>query len=184
MASKITLDMVAGLTSALSGKAPTGSYATTTGVTAEIAAAVAAVVAALPPVTAWVAYTPTITGFGTVSAVAFRSRRVGGSLEVQGLWTAGTPTGVASAITLGFGGVNGGLQVSTINGTARHIVGNGAISAASTIALNVLAANGDAFVNLGYQSSGFGGLSIRNGSDIVSAGHTLGINFTVPILGW
>ncbi len=51
-------------------------------------------------VTSWAAYTPTITGFGTASAVDFRSRQVGPNIEIEGKFTSGTPTAVSGAITL------------------------------------------------------------------------------------
>src|SRR4051794_23937466 len=41
--------------------------------------------------TPWVAYTPTFTGFGTVSGVAIWSRRLGDTLYIRGKVTAGTP---------------------------------------------------------------------------------------------
>jgi hypothetical protein len=48
----------------------------------------------------WTSYTPTFTGFGTVSAVSFMWRRVGDCIELKGIWTAGTCTAVAGEMTL------------------------------------------------------------------------------------
>ena len=135
-------------------------------------------------VTPWVVYTPTILGFGTPTGVNFRSRRVGGSLEVQGIFVCGNTTAVPASITLGYNGTNGGIIVSTVSGTARMLVGASSISSASTAFFTILAANGDGFVNFGVQSGAFGGMNVRNGNDLSITGVTYGVNFTVPINGW
>jgi hypothetical protein len=64
-------------------------------------------------VTDWVTYTPTITGFGTATNVSFKSRRVGDSLEVTGVFTSGTPTAVVATITLGHNGVNSNVTADS-----------------------------------------------------------------------
>ena len=173
MVQKINLDMVDGLTTALGGKA------TTTGVTAEIAAAIAA----LPPVTAWVAYTPVITGFGTVSGVDFQSRRVGGNLEVIGRFTSGTSTSVTAQIGLGFNGTPGGLSISNILNT-RSVVGSGAVDVATAEGQIILALAADTTVNIGKQNAATGGMATALGVNVLSTGTTLACNFSVPIQGW
>src|SRR5690606_14204021 len=40
----------------------------------------------------WQTYTPTFQGFGTVSNVAFKYRKNGPNLEIEGVFTTGTPT--------------------------------------------------------------------------------------------
>ncbi len=45
------------------------------------------------PITDWQSYTPTFTGFGTVTSVLFRWRRVGDSVDIVGSWTNGTVSG-------------------------------------------------------------------------------------------
>jgi hypothetical protein len=51
-------------------------------------------------ITPWVAYTPTFTGFGTVTIQNFRWRQVGGSVEIEGRFTAGTTTATEARISL------------------------------------------------------------------------------------
>lgn len=51
-------------------------------------------------VTAWSAYTPTFTGFGTVSTQSFRYRQVGENVEIQGRFTAGTTTATEARLSL------------------------------------------------------------------------------------
>lgn len=48
----------------------------------------------------WTTYTPTFTGFGTVSTQSFRWRQVGGSIEIEGRFLAGTTTATEAQITL------------------------------------------------------------------------------------
>lgn len=50
--------------------------------------------------TDWYEYTPTFTGFGTVSTSYLRWRRVGDSVEIQGAFNSGTPTATAASFTL------------------------------------------------------------------------------------
>jgi hypothetical protein len=50
--------------------------------------------------TNWADYTPTFTGFGTVSSSYLRWRRVGDSIEIQGAFNSGSPTATAASITL------------------------------------------------------------------------------------
>lgn len=50
--------------------------------------------------TNWVAYTPTITGFGSPSALEFFWRRVGDSIVIAAKFTGGVPTGVEARVTL------------------------------------------------------------------------------------
>ena len=50
-------------------------------------------------VTPWQTYTPTFTGFGTVTTQSFQWRQVGGSIEVRGKWTSGTVTSTEARVS-------------------------------------------------------------------------------------
>lgn len=172
MTNKIVLDMVQGLTTALGGKAPTGDIV-----------ALTAAIAALPPVTPWVAYTPTIVGVGTPTNVQFLSRRVGGNLEVMGRYTSGTPTGVNMSVSLGFNGINGGLAVSNALALLQ-LVGVFSYSASSASFGNVLAQATNSVVNFGIQTASTGGLILATGSALNTASNVMSMKFSVPIQGW
>ncbi len=60
----------------------------------------AAVVGQVPILTAWTAWTPTFTGFGSVTNIAFWYRRVGDTIEVRGTATAGTTAATTGKISL------------------------------------------------------------------------------------
>lgn len=56
-----------------------------------------------PAMSDWTAYTPTFTGFGTVSAVDVQWSRVGSDLLIQGSFTSGTSTATEGRISLPLG---------------------------------------------------------------------------------
>lgn len=140
-----------------------------------------------PAMTDWTAYTPTFTGFGTVSTQSFYSRRVGDSLEVQGSFTSGTSTATTAQVTLGYGGGNGNVtcdttKLSTNNLNAVGIVGPSYSAAQSVYAL-APSSNQDYF-EFGIQSSSTNSLAAVNGSTVASSGNVLSVHFVVPIVGW
>jgi len=135
-------------------------------------------------ITDWVAYTPTITGFGTPTSVDVKSRRVGGSLEVQGRFTSGTPTAVQAAVTLGYGGVNGGLTTSSSIDSAGQVLGTGAFGQATPTQVTVIAVPSSSTVGFGAQSSTTAGTNFANGSALSASGNTFEFFFSVAIQGW
>jgi hypothetical protein len=48
----------------------------------------------------WLSYTPTISGFGSVTSVDFKYRRIGDSVEVMGAWKGGTNAASSPTISL------------------------------------------------------------------------------------
>lgn len=139
---------------------------------------------ALAPVTAWVAYTPTFTGFGTVSGVEFWSRRVGDSLEIRGKFVSGTSTAVTAQITLGFNGTNSNVTSSSTVITSLECVGAGAYSATNAQSNTVLIESNVGFMTLGLQSSGRAGYTEAQGSVLIGSGQTLAIFASVPVTTW
>lgn len=143
-----------------------------------------------PPVTDWVAYTPTFTSYGTVTISQFYSRRVGDTLEVKGHFIAGTFTATPNQITIGYAGANSNVTVDTTKVNVGNVIGKaGATANATTVIFgwSVLAPTSNAsYVQIGTQTSGSSditvgvngnGLSIANGADIE-------VFFSVPIVGW
>lgn len=51
-------------------------------------------------ITAWTAYTPTLTGFETATNIFFQWRKVGENLEITGRFTAGTTTATEARISI------------------------------------------------------------------------------------
>lgn len=138
------------------------------------------------PMSDWQSYVPTITGFGTPTGVSFQSRRVGDSLEVHGVFTAGTTTAVQAQVTLGFSGGNGNVTIDTTKIQATGIVGSAAFSnfAASLFGVSPLATGANNYIGFGYQASAAGESNAANASSFLSAGQVLTFNCLVPIAGW
>jgi hypothetical protein len=142
-----------------------------------------------PAMTDWVSYTPSFTGFGTVSTSAFWSRRVGDSLEVHGFFQCGTPSGSANEITIGYAGGNGNVTVDTTKVSANILVGDAAAPGFSTtfFRYGILSPSSSAnWVQMAIQnsttaltSSGQAGTSLS-----LASGQNINMHFLIPIVGW
>lgn len=142
-----------------------------------------------PAMTDWVAYTPTLVGFGATGGIAFRSRRVGDSLEVLGQFANGTGTGVGATMTLGFNGSNGNVVVDTsktVSTGSGQILGIAAQLASSTTYFGayILAPSTNVnTVNFAVQTSTTSAISPAVGS-VFTSSTLIEVNFRVPIVGW
>lgn len=137
-------------------------------------------------VTPWVAYTPTFTAFGTVSGASFRSRRVGGSLEVVGRFTSGTCTATEARVSLGYNGTDGGVAVAAFMNSANWLVGDAApaVSATTFFDVSVLATGGNAYVKFGGQTSTSNKATAANGSGVSGDSSLFMMRASIPIEGW
>lgn len=132
----------------------------------------------------WIQYTPTFTGFGTVSVQSFWYRRVGDSYEIQGKFTSGTSTATQAQITLPSGTIDS-TKVPAIRAGGTYFLGGSSVSFKGG---SVLVTGGNAFINLG-QSNTFSGSSVdplvaENGNNISTSGNIISISVTVPITGF
>lgn len=139
------------------------------------------------PITDWQAYTPTISGFGTVSSVDFKSRRVGDTLEVQGKFTAGTVAASAAQVTLGYAGANANVTQDTNKIASNSQVGTYGTNAASTTWFgsgSVLATAGANYLSFSPSSSTVSVLLGANGNLVTGTGNFVTFFARVPITGW
>lgn len=130
-----------------------------------------------------VAYTPTFTGFGTVSGVAMRSWREGSFLRIQGRFTAGTTTATEARMSLGFNGTDSNVTSSSSISTlqlAGYMV-TGSVAAASYATLMEASKT---YVTFGYQTAAVAALSKANGNQVSGSTQTFSIDATIPIEGW
>jgi hypothetical protein len=67
----------------------------------------------------WQSYTPTFTGFGTVSTQVFQYRRVGSSMEIRGGFASGVPTATEARVSL-----PSGFTIASVVGGAVQPVGS------------------------------------------------------------
>ena len=130
-----------------------------------------------------VAYTPTFTGFGTVSNVNFTSWREGAFLLVSGKFTSGTSTSTEARVTLGYNGVNGGVTAASTVGSPQ-LVGYPTRSATAAVTFTVLAEPSVGYVTFGIQDGTRAGLTKQNGDQIVGNGVAFSFFAKVQIEGW
>jgi hypothetical protein len=135
------------------------------------------------PVTDWVAYTPTFTGFGTVATQTFWSRRVGDSVEIRGRFTSGTSTATEARITLPSGLTS---DSSKVNGTLE-LAGKLDVNRAATTFFSsgtVLIEPSVSYMTFGLEASTVNGLSKQNGNTVLGTGEVASFYAKVPVLGW
>lgn len=133
--------------------------------------------------TDWIEYTPTFTGFGTVSSVKSFYRRVGDSLELDVKWSNGTPTSTEARCSLPTG-----MTVDS-SYTSLRLVGHGTRSvdaAAYSRNWNVLANGGLTYVNFAIGETNTVSASLAAANADVISGSTSVISFRalIKISGW
>lgn len=133
-----------------------------------------------------VAYTPTITGFGTPTTVEFHSRRVGQNLEVRGAFTSGVTTATQAQITLGFGGTNANVTTAGASALSSfgNVVGTGAVGVAGAFYYPVITGRSLGYVGFGLAATGSVGFNLLNANLLASNGNLFSFNCSVPIAGW
>jgi len=130
---------------------------------------------------AWVAYTPTFVGCGTVTGISIYSRRIGGALEIFGGFTTGTSTATPATMTLGYNGTNSNVTSSNTIITGTQTVGfcpsnlNGAASNWAIVTAN------SGTISFGFQNSTMNALTAANGSQIFGTGTSVSVNVTIPV---
>lgn len=135
--------------------------------------------------TDWVAYTPTFTGWGTVSSVSFFSRRVGDTLHIRGRWQAGTTTATEARVTLGWNGTDGNIVSDSTKVPATSIAGTAIRTATGAAAFYMLIEQSVAYMTFGLQDASNGALNTKqNGSAIALSGQVWSLTAEVPVAGW
>lgn len=134
-------------------------------------------------ITPWVAYTPTITGFGTPSDVDIRSRRVGDFLEVSGRFASGTPTAVQAAITLGYNGTNNNVTIKS-DLVGAMLFGPAIVNTTGAATAYILASAGAGSFGFSIASAARTPFARVNGDVLVTAGLEVSFQARFPIQGW
>jgi len=134
-------------------------------------------------ITDWVAYTPTFTGFGTVSNVQIWSRRVGDTLHIRGRVQAGTPTAVEAQMTLGYNGTNSNVTSSSTKITGIQLAGGLIFDGGGASMANTLIESNKGYITFGYQAvaGAVGGLTKYAGSSLVATNTVISFMAEVPI---
>lgn len=131
--------------------------------------------------TAWVAYTPTFTGFGTAANVQIYSRRVGDTLYIRGRFQAGTPSATEARMTLGYAGTNANVTSSNTVISSIQYAGSIIFDGNSSPLTVVLIEANTGYVTFGIQSGVTAGLTKQLGSGVVLANTVMAFTIEVPI---
>lgn len=131
-------------------------------------------------ITPWTTYTPVFTGFGTVTNINFKSRKVGNSLELIGTWTPGTTTGTEARVTLGFNGSSANVSVDSTLGV-RTNVGSIAFNVAFSGSGTVLVEASQTFLCLGLSTASTNASYVKALGSAFTSAVTLSIFANVPL---
>ena len=127
--------------------------------------------------TKFTSYTPTFTGFGTVSNVDAYWRRNLDVCELDVRFTSGTSTATEARMSLPSG-------LTSVTGPSQRLAGVGLISVATNSTYGVIIESNVAYVTFGVQSGSAAGLQKANGSVLLSSGNILSFTAKVRIAGW
>lgn len=136
--------------------------------------------------TDWVAYTPTITNFGTATNVSFYSRRQGTDLLIQGFFQAGTTVAATASISFGFNGTSGNVTCSSVcpaqTGANYSLVGT--LTSNSNITYtSLICASTNTVMNIGLTGTAASGLTPAVGANITN-NKECSVQARIPITGW
>jgi hypothetical protein len=144
------------------------------------------------PVSDWTSYTPTITGFGTVTGLLAYWKQVGDSVEVNGFFTAGTTTAVGAGISLPSVNINTtkitGDQTQSFGLFWRGIHTTSTVIPGGTVGPWAITTSSSTSTSAVFVSSTTDStaplFSISNGNAVGATGDTFSFYFKVPIAGW
>ncbi len=135
------------------------------------------------PITDWASYTPVFTAFGTAASISFWYRRVGDSLEINGVFTTGTVTGSEARISLPTGLTSAdSTKIPTL-----MVVGKGNGSTSTTTFFGgfaVLAEQSKTYLTFAGETSTTAGVAKSNASAMSSNSTVQSLFARVPIAGW
>ncbi len=143
-----------------------------------------------PPLSNWTPYTPTVTGYGTVTGMSAFYRRVGDELQVSGSYVNGTPSGVLASLTLPTGIAIDTNKLTINNSTAAAGDQRGNFWASGTSSSNAWGnvvsapATSTSLVYFTANPNGTASLTPANGNAIANSGNTTTFNFKIPVSGW
>jgi hypothetical protein len=131
--------------------------------------------------TGWVSWTPTFTGFGTVTGIDFKYKRDGTDMLVQGRATVGTATAVEGRVSL-----PGSMTIASTIDADGEVVGVYVRASQTSVAINIphiIADQGLDYFNFGVWTTTMDGLTKVNGNSVAS-GTDISVHARIPITGW
>jgi hypothetical protein len=123
-------------------------------------------------------YTPTYTGFGTVSTSTMFWRRVGDNMRIMGKFTSGTTTATEARVSLPTGHVIDSGKAPSIRAMGFGFT-SGTTNSGTYV---VLGTGGNSHVTFSREQST--ALTSLNGTTLAGAGDELSFVIDIPISGW
>lgn len=133
----------------------------------------------------WFTWTPTFTGFGTVTGINARSKRIGEDLHFEITFTAGSTTATEARVSLGYEGVDG-IVTSAADYPTLAVAGD-VLSSTNDRTYYALIEASKSYITFGMAggpSSSVSGLNKQNANGIISAAAVVSIKGSVRIAGW
>lgn len=127
----------------------------------------------------WTQYTPTFTGFGTVSTHDCWHKRNGDDIMLRCKFTAGTTTATEARVSFPNNLISDAVKVVAVQ-RVGFCADNLSINPSKT----VLAESGVGYVTFGNTAGAGGGIAKVNGNTYWSSTNVLSFTATVPISGW
>ena len=130
-------------------------------------------------VTPWVAYTPTVQGFGTLSNVSMFYRINGSNIEIQGKFQAGTTTASEARVYLPGGYTSADTtRIATIQGAGHWWESNPTVAPGATLIEPSVS-----YITFGSGSSGNNSFTKLNASGVAASNELVGVYASVPLSG-
>lgn len=130
----------------------------------------------------WTAYTPTFTGFGTVTGVECQHKRDAEDLLVRCKAASGTPTATEARVSLPGSLVAAATdKIPSIQKAGEFSRG---VAAGSSFSFNVLQEPNVSYMTFGIQGSAAAGMTKALGNALVGATETFSFTARIPIAGW
>lgn len=130
----------------------------------------------------WVSYTPTFTGFGTVTSPECQHKRDGADLLIRCKFTSGTSTATEARVSLPGSLVAAGTsKIPSIQRVGDLTRG---VSAGSQWHVHVLQEPAVSYMTFGVQGNAAAGMTKAQGSSVVGSSETVSFTARIPIEGW
>lgn len=132
----------------------------------------------------WTAYTPTITGFGTVTNLTVFWKILGDSLMIRGFATTGTPTAALASITFPGGFTMDTAKVrANASGASGFMVGHHGIQAAADTSGYMVTATttSSTVVYWAGAINGVNSLTAQNGNALYGVSKDFSFQFEIPL---
>jgi len=135
----------------------------------------------------WTSYSPTLTSFGTTSAENFLYRRSGDSVEVKGVFTAGTLAAALGSVSLPSGLTIDSTKVTVVADTSSPCDYVGVIfpvAASQEVTALACTTTSTGLIYTGRALTVGSRTTPNNANAYMASTQIMHVNFKVPVVGW